>query len=79
MADPFGDKDQGSGGASRRPAQTIDGTATEVGVEPAPEQEAAAAAPEHEDGPDVPARAPAAVSPRPLRRRERACPKSRAS
>ena len=24
MADPFGDKDQGSGGASRRPAQTID-------------------------------------------------------
>ena len=31
MADPFGDRDQ----ASKRPARTIEGTATEVVVEPA--------------------------------------------
>ena len=30
MADPFGDQDQGPGGASKRPAQTIEGTATEI-------------------------------------------------
>lgn len=39
MAEPFGDKDQ----AGKRPAQTIDGTATEISVEPgadgAPESE----------------------------------------
>ena len=33
MANPFGDRDQA---ASKRPAQTIEGTATEVVVEPAP-------------------------------------------
>jgi hypothetical protein len=41
MADPFGDRDQ----ASKRPARTIEGTATEVVVEPA-EGEASAAATE---------------------------------
>src|SRR5215510_2413142 len=39
MADPFGDRDQ----ASKRPAQTIEGTATEVVVEPAPKDASAAA------------------------------------
>src|SRR5262245_24891206 len=39
MADPFGDRDQGS----KRPARTIEGTATEVVVEPA-EGDASAAA-----------------------------------
>jgi hypothetical protein len=34
MADPFGDLDKS--GANKRPAQTIEGTATEVSVEPAP-------------------------------------------
>lgn len=41
MADPFGDRDQ----ASKRPARTIEGTATEVVVEPA-EGDASAAATE---------------------------------
>jgi hypothetical protein len=41
MTDPFGDKDQA---ASKRPAQTIEGTATEVAVEPAPVEAASAAA-----------------------------------
>ena len=36
MADPFGDQDQSPGGANKRPAQTIEGTATEVSVEPEP-------------------------------------------
>jgi hypothetical protein len=40
MANPFGDKDQ----ASKRPAHTIEGTATEVSVESGPEQERAGAA-----------------------------------
>jgi hypothetical protein len=40
MAEPFGDKQQGAGGAGKRPAQTIDGTATEVSVEQAPDPEA---------------------------------------
>lgn len=35
MADTFGDQDRSSGGANKRPAQTIEGTATEVSVEPA--------------------------------------------
>ena len=39
MADPFGDNNQ----ASKRPAQTIEGTATEVEVEPAPGEASAAA------------------------------------
>jgi hypothetical protein len=37
MAEPFGDKQQDAG---KRPAQTIDGTATEVSVEPASDAEA---------------------------------------
>src|SRR4029453_1127640 len=39
MADPFGDRDQ----ASKRPARTIEGTATEVVAEPAEGDESAAA------------------------------------
>jgi hypothetical protein len=35
MADPFGDQDQSPGGAGKRPAPTIEGTATELSVEPA--------------------------------------------
>ena len=42
MADPFGDQDQGPGGASKRPAQTIEGTATEITEDPASEGEARA-------------------------------------
>ncbi len=41
MADPFSDQDQGPGGMSKRPAQTIEGTATEI-----PEDSAAAREPE---------------------------------
>lgn len=47
MANPFGDKDQA---ASKRPAQTIEGTATEVAVEPAPGEAAPAAASEGDRG-----------------------------
>jgi hypothetical protein len=48
MADPFSDQD---GGLSKRPAQTIEGTATEI-VEPAGEAEARAEPePPHEDEP----------------------------
>jgi hypothetical protein len=43
MANPFGDKDQAP---SKRPARTIEGTATVVAVEPAPGEAAAAAATE---------------------------------
>ncbi len=35
MAHPLGDQDQGPGGGAKRPAHTIEGTATEVKVEPA--------------------------------------------
>lgn len=42
MADPFGDQDQSPGGAGKRPAQTIEGTATELSVEPEPTAEARA-------------------------------------
>jgi hypothetical protein len=42
MAHPFGDQDQSPGGAAKRPAQTIEGTATEVKVEPAPGEDARA-------------------------------------
>ena len=35
MADPFSDQDHGPGGASKRPAQTIEGTATEISEEAA--------------------------------------------
>jgi hypothetical protein len=34
MANPFGDQDASPGGAAKRPAQTIEATATEVSVEP---------------------------------------------
>jgi hypothetical protein len=40
MADPFGDQDQDSSGKGKRPAQTIEGTATEISVEPANEEAA---------------------------------------
>ncbi len=36
MAHPLGDQDQGPGGGAKRPAHTIEGTATEVKVGPAP-------------------------------------------
>lgn len=49
MADPFGDRDQG--GASKRPAQTIDGTATEITEGSTPGGEAHAA-PEAEPSED---------------------------
>jgi hypothetical protein len=49
MADPFGDQDQSPGGANKRPAQTIEGTATEVSVEPEPTA-AARAEPEPPSG-----------------------------
>jgi hypothetical protein len=39
MADPFGDQNQGPSGASKRPAQTIEGTATEISVEGADNEE----------------------------------------
>jgi hypothetical protein len=39
MAEPFGDQDQSPGGANKRPAQTIEGTATELSVERAPNGE----------------------------------------
>jgi len=42
MADPFGDQDQSPGGAGKRPAQTIEGTATELSLEPEPTAEARA-------------------------------------
>ena len=41
MANPFGDKDEA---ASKRPAQTIEGTATEVAVDPAPWEAASSTA-----------------------------------
>ncbi len=50
MANPFGNGDQ-----DKRPTQTIEGTATEVAVEPGPEQETEAASPEaggNEEGSD---------------------------
>ena len=49
MAHPFGDQDQGPGGGAKRPAQTIEGTATEVKDEPAPADKASAE-PEAETG-----------------------------
>src|SRR5215467_6778600 len=40
MADPFGDQDQDFSGKGKRPAQTIEGTATEISLEPANEEAA---------------------------------------
>ena len=62
MADPFSDQDHGPSGASKRPAQTIEGTATEIseeaaGGDAAREAEAAAAA----DRPDIAGEAPHGV------------------
>ena len=48
MAEPFGDQDQSPGGAGKRPAATIEGTATEVAVERA-DNDAAAAEPDSQD------------------------------
>ena len=42
MADPFSDQDQSPGGVGKRPAQTIEGTATELSVEPESNAEARA-------------------------------------
>ncbi len=54
MADPFGDQDQSSGSAGKRPAPTIEGTATELAVEPAVDDaraaEAGPAEPEPQEG-----------------------------
>ena len=47
MAEPFGDQDQRPGGAGKRPSPTIEGTATELSVEPA-EEAAASGEPEPE-------------------------------
>ena len=48
MAEPFGDQDQSPGGAGKRPAATIEGTATELSVERADDD--AAAEPESQAG-----------------------------
>jgi hypothetical protein len=53
MASPFGDQDQSPGGAAKRPAQTIEGTATEVNVEPAPGEETHAESKEEPTGMDA--------------------------
>jgi len=42
IADPFGDQDQDFSGKGKRPAQTIEGTATEISFEPANEEGARA-------------------------------------
>jgi len=62
MADPFSDQDHGLTGASKRPAQTIEGTATEIseeaaGGDAARETEAAAGA----DRPDIAGEVPHGV------------------
>jgi hypothetical protein len=62
MADPFSDQDHGPGGAGKRPAQTIEGTATEIseesaGGDAAREAEAAAGA----DRPDIAGEVPHGV------------------
>lgn len=53
MADPFGDQDQSPGSAGKRPAQTIDGTATEISVDSAGDK-AARAEPEATSGDERP-------------------------
>ena len=49
MAEPFGDQDQSPGGAGKRPAATIEGTATELAVERA-DDDAASAEPDSQAG-----------------------------
>ncbi len=85
MADPFGDQDQSPGGAGKRPAQTIEGTATELSVEPEPTAEARAEPEPSESGSEGQALSrwrdgPKAEGRKLLpRRRRRACPSSGAS
>ena len=75
MADPFGDQDQSPGGAGKRPAPTIEGTATELAVEgEAAAAAASRAAPPAQPKPSSPsplaagtAKAPAASPPAPVR------------
>ena len=50
MADPFGD-DELSGGAGKRPAPTIEGTATEVSVAAPGEETAESTLASHDDEP----------------------------
>lgn len=72
MAHPFGDQDQSPGGAAKRPAHTIEGTATEVKVEPEPGETARAepeAKTQKSEAPSVAEAAPSqpAASPPPPR------------
>jgi hypothetical protein len=57
MIEPFGDHDPGQGGAGKRPAPTIEGTATEVSVETPADKaaaaEAAAVGEEHDEPEEV--------------------------
>jgi hypothetical protein len=57
MVEPFGDHDPGQGGAGKRPAPTIEGTATEVSVETPADKaaaaEAAAVGEEHDEPEEV--------------------------
>jgi hypothetical protein len=57
MVEPFADHDTGQGGAGKRPAPTIEGTATEVSVETPADQaaaaEAAAVGEEHDEPEEV--------------------------
>ncbi len=53
MADPFGDDGMSQGGAGKRPAPTIEGTATDVSVNEAADEAARDAAPaSHDDEPE---------------------------
>lgn len=58
MAEPFGTQDRS--GASKRPAPTIEGTATEIAVEPGPES-APRSEPETEPAPEAETEAPRAA------------------
>jgi hypothetical protein len=53
MADPF-DHDMAQGGAGKRPAPIIEGTATEVSVNEAADEEARDASPASHDDDDEP-------------------------
>ncbi len=72
MAHPFGDQDQSPGGAAKRPAHTIEGTATEVKVEPEPGETARAEPEAKTQKSEAPSAGEAAPSQRPHRlRRQR--------
>ena len=62
MAHPFGDQDQSPSGAAKRPANTIEGTATEVKVEPEPGETARAEPEAKTQKSDAPSAAEAAPS-----------------